>query len=274
MNLTGKILTFLILFLSVAFLVLAVMVGATHQEWKKVASENKNKLTEARNILKTFQGKSEEIKKKLNAERVSRRLQLAQLESQLNSARTAAEAKEAELRDQIVVSQRAQDALNNAEKRLREQDSEVSDLRNKNKNLIDDIASQRQSVVNLTNQVYQLRGEVEQMEIANSDLADELSLRVKVMDLKGLSTTEPTDHIAPEVEGVVLRIKDNLVAISVGSDDGIRAGHEFDIYRGDRYIGKARVTRAKNNMSAAKLISEFTQAPVAEGDYITTKYKY
>ena len=52
MNLTGKILTFLILFLSVAFLVLAVMVGATHQEWKKIAKENKDKLTEAKNVLK------------------------------------------------------------------------------------------------------------------------------------------------------------------------------------------------------------------------------
>ena len=44
MNLTGKILTFLILFLSVAFLVLAVMVGATHQNWKEVANDNKQKL--------------------------------------------------------------------------------------------------------------------------------------------------------------------------------------------------------------------------------------
>ena len=92
------------------------------------------------------------------------------------------------------------------------------------------------------------------------------------MNAIGISETQLTDHIPPEVEGVVLRTKDNLIAISVGGDDGVRDGHVFDIYRGDRFIGKAEVTTAKENMSAARLISEYQQAPVAEGDYVTTKY--
>ena len=272
MNLAGKILTFVIFFLSVAFLVLAVMVGNTHQEWKKIANDNKNKVTEARTILTTYKGKSEEIKKTLNAERVARRLQLAQLESQLNAAQEAVEAKEKELRERIVISQRAQEALNNAEKRLNEQDGQIGELRTKNKTLIDDIAAQRQSVVNLTNQIYTLQGEVKELELTNMDLSEQVALRTKVMESKGLSTTELTDHIPPEVEGVVLRTRDNLIAISVGGDDGVRNGHVFDIYRGDRFIGKAEVTTAKDNMSAARLITEFQQAPVAEGDYVTTKY--
>ena len=75
------------------------------------------------------------------------------------------------------------------------------------------------------------------------------------------------------MEGVVLRtmLEQNLIAISLGGDDGVREGHTFDVYRGDRFIGKARVVKSRNNMSAAKLIPEFLQAPVAQGDYVTTK---
>lgn len=273
MNLTGKILTFLILFLSIAFLVLAVMVGATHQNWKKIANDNRAKLKEASAILNTYKGKSEDIKKQLNAERVARRLQLAQLESQLNTAQKAVEEKESKLREQIVIGQRALDALNQAERRLTEKDQEVDSLQARNKSLIDDIAAQRQSVVNLTNQVYKLQGDLDQLDIVRMDLVGQLALKEKVMNRHGLSDTDLTDHIPPEVEGIVLRTKDNkLIAISVGGDDGVKPGHIFDIYRGDRFIGKAEITTAKDNMSAAKLIPEFLQAPVAEGDYVTTKF--
>ena len=37
------------------------MVGATHQNWKKIASDNAAKLNQAQAILNTYKGKSEEI---------------------------------------------------------------------------------------------------------------------------------------------------------------------------------------------------------------------
>ena len=272
MNLAGKILTFLILFLSIAFLVLAVMVGATHQEWKKIATENKQKVADARNILKAFQGKSEEIKQRLESEQAARQLQVAQLNSQLSTAEKAVETKTSELQQELEISARNQEALNIAEKRMSELDGQITSLRSTNNTLSDDIANQRRKVVNLTNQVNSLEGQVNELGITNMDLSEQIAARKRIMNAQGLSETALTDHIPPDVEGVVLRTMDNLIAISVGGDDGVRSGHVFDIYRGDRFIGKAEVTRARDNMSAAKLISEFQQAPVVEGDYVTTKY--
>ena len=66
--------------------------------------------------------------------------------------------------------------------------------------------------------------------------------------------------------------KFDYIAISLGTDDGIREGHTLDIYRNDRFIGKAVVTKADYNMSAARIDRDFLQAPVAEGDYVTTKF--
>lgn len=272
MNLAGKIITLLIFFLSVAFLVLAIMVGATHQEWKQIATENKQKVAQARTILDSYKGKQEEIKQTLDSERVSRRLQLAQLNSQLTQSERSLETKTSELQKELEVSATNQEALNIAEKRMSELDTQVTDLRGTNKGLIDDIAEQRKKVVNLTNQVYSLEGQVKDLEIVRMDLTEELAARIKVMNAEGLSRDALTDHIPPEVDGVVLRTKNNLIAISVGGDDGVREGHVFDIFRGDRFIGKAEVTTARNNMSAARLISEFQRAPVAEGDHVTTKY--
>lgn len=272
MNLTGKILTGLILFMSIAFLVLAVMVGATHRNWKEIATTNAQQVNEARNVLNTYKGKSEEIKRELNAERVARTLRLSQLESQLNSAREDFVNKEKLLRDQLAISQKAQDALNIAETRIQQQDTVVADLRAKNQTLIDDISTQRQSVVNLTNTNYQLQGELEQLKIMNMDLNENIAMNERVLVANGLTQNDLTSHIPPEVDGIVLRTRQNLIAISLGADDGVRDGHTFDIYRGDRFIGKAEVVQARNNMSAAKLIPEYLQAPVAEGDHVTTKF--
>ena len=39
MNLMGKIFTLLIFFMSICFLVISVMVGASHRNWKKEAQD-------------------------------------------------------------------------------------------------------------------------------------------------------------------------------------------------------------------------------------------
>ena len=46
MNLVGKILTILILLLSVCFLMIGIMVNASHQNWKDLAIKNKERVNE------------------------------------------------------------------------------------------------------------------------------------------------------------------------------------------------------------------------------------
>ena len=272
MNLMGKILTLLIFFLSICFLVIAVMVGAAHRNWKEAALENKEIADRAQTLIDLARNRSTEMEKQLNAEKVARTLQLSQLESQLATARANRESKEKELAAEQVVSQQRLDGLKAAEARLAEQDKEIGDLRVKNKRLVDDIAAQRQAVVNLTNQLYSLQASIESLNQLNQDLNGLLARKTKVMKAHGLSDDALVDHIPPKVDGVVARVKDNYIAISLGTDDGIREGHTVDIYRGDRFIGKATVTKAEYNMSAARVDSDFLQAPVAEGDHVTTKF--
>ena len=60
MNPIGKILMFIVFIMSICFLVIAVMVGASHRNWKAVAENNKIIAENAQRLLtaaKDSQGK-------------------------------------------------------------------------------------------------------------------------------------------------------------------------------------------------------------------------
>lgn len=272
MNLIGKILTLLIFFLSICFLMIAVMVGAAHQNWKQQALDNKKDADRNQALIDAARVRSGEMEKALNSERVARSLQLSQLESQLTQARQTRDASVKELANEQIKAQQLLETTSNNEKRLTELDNEVKGLKADNKKLVDDIATQRQSVVNLTNQLYQAKAAEENLKTMNQDLSQSLAQKQKVMKAHGLTDDALVDHIPPRVDGRVARVKDDYIAVSLGTDDGIREGHTLDIYRNDRFIGKATVTKADYNMSAARIDRNFLQAPVAEGDYVTTKF--
>ena len=78
---------------------------------------------------------------------------------------------------------------------------------------------------------------------------------------------------APKVESVVTAVgKDgDKFAIMVGLDNGLRKGHEMDVYRNNRFIGIGKVIAAENNRSILSTVKETMNDKVREGDQVTTK---
>ena len=105
MSLMGKIFTLLIFFMSICFLVISVMVGASHRNWKDVASRMQQDARAAKALVADAKDSSNEQLRLLSAERVSRALQLSQLESQLKRAREDFITKEAQYRKSTEISQ-------------------------------------------------------------------------------------------------------------------------------------------------------------------------
>lgn len=274
MNLMGKILTLLIFFMSICFLVVAVMVGAAHQNWQQAAADSKARADVAEAQLNEIRNQSGNKQKLLAAEKFSRAMQLAQLESQLKVAQEAFEEKEEILRKEIETSSQRLAALDQAEKRLAQQDAEVADLKSRNSKLIDEIAQKFAMVQNLTNEKFELTNQLSTLDELNKDLSENLAVKQRVMEANGLDDTALTDHIPPRLDALVLRINEagNLVAISAGTDDGLRQGHVLDIYRGDRFVGKATVKRADHDVSVAETNKDFMQDRVREGDHVTSKF--
>jgi hypothetical protein len=56
-----------------------------------------------------------------------------------------------------------------------------------------------------------------------------------------------------------------------GQDDGLRKGHELDIYRSNRYVGTGKVLEAENNQSVLQVVKGLMNDIVREGDNVSTK---
>jgi len=273
MNLMGKIFTLLIFFMSICFLVMALMVGASHRNWKAIATEKKNEADLAQTILDQSRAKTSEKEKLLSSERTGRALQLAQLESQFRTARENYISKEAQLRKESEISQQRLAELEQAQARIKAQDTEVADLKANNSKLVDDIATQYQLVQNLTNQTYELKNQIALLTEKEGDLVAKLAKTKRVLDRNGLTEDSLTDHIVPKLDGLVVKVADDgLFAISLGTDDGVRVGHIMDVFRKDKYVGKGTVIKTETDLSAVRIDPDFKLDAVREGDYVTSKF--
>ncbi len=78
---------------------------------------------------------------------------------------------------------------------------------------------------------------------------------------------------ATPIEGKVLAVRDevNLVMISVGSQDGVKKGHRFTVFRGEEYIGKIEVEKVFDDMASARILVDWTKEPIKENDNASTR---
>lgn len=273
MNLMGKIFTLLIFFMSICFLVISVMVGASHRNWKETAQRMKDQAAQATNRLQDAKTNTTEKEKLLAAERLSRALQLAHLESQLKVANENFIAKETQLRKVTEISQAQLAELEQAQARITQQDTEVADLKQNNTKLVDDIAQQFSLVRNLTNESFELKNKITQLEEKKNDIVSKLAKTKRVLDRNGLTEDSLTDHIIPKLDGLVVKVEEGgLFAISLGHDDGLRIGHELDIYRQDKFVGKGTIIKTESDLSALRVNRDFMLDKVREGDHVTSKF--
>lgn len=273
MNLVGKILTALITIFSLCFLVIGMMVNASHQNWKDLAIANKDQV----NRLLENKGRIVEASKKkdkaLETEKVARMLRVQQLESQLALAKKDYEQLNANLAAERVKAETAFKIVDEAENRIKEQDTLIASQQEQLSVLTNDIGAQRTRVVNLTNQVFEAETRISELTSMRQDLVAENSLARKVMRANGLENTDGTEHIPRRIDGVITSVDEDTVALNVGLDDGLQNGHQVDFYReGGGFVGSAMVFNAQNNRSAARLIADLSRVPVQAGDRVTTKW--
>jgi len=117
-----------------------------------------------------------------------------------------------------------------------------------------------QQVTELSEQVQTLAAEKGELEGQNRELRFWLSEMEKRYGKLSPSEGAP---------GVVSAVRDNLVSISVGTNDGVRVGDVYHIRRGGTYIGQIRITTVDKNLSVGIFDTEFTGptgAPPQKGD--------
>ncbi len=82
--------------------------------------------------------------------------------------------------------------------------------------------------------------------------------------------------IPPKIDAVVTSVNgDGLIEISLGSDAGLREGHELEVYRTgggqSKYVGRVKVVRTDPSKSVCKVEPNFQNSNVMVNDRVASK---
>ena len=273
MNLMGKIFTFMIFLMSTVFLVVSIMVGASDRAWKQEAQAMQTRARTATSSIDLLKNETASLEKALALAKVSRAQQLANLQSQKLLFENALAERATQFNEEQKKAQAFARELKVANERLAAQDTQLAELKANNKKLVDDIAAQFAENRNIEKVLFEKTAKLEQLLRKEADLAAQLAKLQKVMTARGLDENDLVASIAPKIEAVVTAVGDrnSTFIVAIGSDDGLRRGHEMDIYRSNRYVGRGVVVLAQNNRSSLSIVKGMMNDIVREGDSVTTK---
>jgi len=274
MNLIGKIFVLLIFVMSLVFMSFAVAVYGTHQNWKKAATAVEVKRKSAVADLQKAQEEKTALETEIQKERAAVRQSLGKLETEKNELQVERDALGKERDALMIKDKEAVAALYSAQQNLAKLTKEVEGLRGE----IRDAQGQRDKhfsrVVELTDQIHQTQGELKRLEERRVQLAAQVAAQGQVLNAHGLSKDTPVDGLPPQVRGKVLAVnRDNMVEISLGSDDGLRPGHTLEVFRGSKYLGRMEVLQATSDRAVGKILPGFKKGAIQKDDDVATRFK-
>ncbi|MFN0020849.1 MAG: hypothetical protein ACKVP0_21525 [Pirellulaceae bacterium] len=281
MTLVGKIFTVLIFIMSLVFMSFAVMVFATHQNWRDMvkSTDSSKPGLERRLELKTAEltaakAEHERTKQQLALEQASRRQALAALQTRLTTAEATVAQQEKELNDKIAALNQESEANKIAQTRLTALEAEVTKLRKETQLAQLDRDTQFSKVVELTDRLNQDEVKRQALEERNNQLNAQMAQMKLVMDANGLDVHSLVSNLEPiNLNGIVLVVGDkDLIEISVGKDDGLREGHIMEVYRGDTYIGQIKIMKVAPDRAVGQINKDLKRGQVRKGDHVTTKF--
>jgi len=281
MTLLGKILTVLILIMSVWFLGFAMMVYATHTNWRDEAEATKQKLQNQQEVNRQLKEMQADLTSQIALEQAARRHALASLETKLASRTTELERVQQELAKLTATEGTTAGALVAAQNEMNNVTTEVKQLRGEIRVAQDDADSKFQNIVKLTDDLNQMRRIKTDLENRQAPLVASVARFKNTLEKMGVGVEvskdgmvrTDADGIPPKVDGIVVGVGEkNLVEISIGSDDGIQIGNKLDVYRNNAYLGKVVVLKTAPDRAVAEIIPEFRRGTIRKGDRVATKF--
>lgn len=275
MTLLGKSFTVIIFLLSLTFMVLALAVNASHRNWRDVVlgpAGYKERIEAITNQNEQLEDEKQRAQAKLAREQVARRTALAALQTQYD-----------QLQDELQVAIQKATDLQGQVSNLTQLDKiraeELQTLTDNTEKLREQVRKEQQDrdalfaqTLVLQDNLNEARGVRLELETRNESLQSELTRFREIADHMGIDPDEPLDGAPPERNGNVLvinRIK-GLAEVSIGQDDGIRPGHELEVTRDARYIGRLKVLKTTPNRAVGEIMKDYSQGFILEGDRVDT----
>jgi len=285
MTFFGKILIVLILIFSVIFATLSLAVYSTHRHWQEIVELTpaqpgkplglKHQLENETEKLRQREDEARRLKKELEAETAAYRHQLQKLETTQVELLAERQRMETQLANRQREKQKLTDEVTVVEQNLESVDQQVQQLRGDIRQTQQRRDDQFQKTVAVSEEVYELVGQLERLEERRRQLDKQLAqLNVKMSE-HDVDPHAPLEGRGPRLQGVVTRVgEDGMIQISLGADVGLRPGQTIEIFRGNTtYLGRAEVMRTAPNEAVAKVIPQFKRGAIRKGDHVATRIK-
>ncbi|WP_286177315.1 hypothetical protein [Stieleria mannarensis] len=275
MTLLGKSFTVIIFLLSLSFMVLALAVNASHRNWRDVVlgpSGYKERIEAISRENEQLEDAKQRAQAALSREQVARRTALAALQTQLDQLQE-------ELQLRISSVQKLEGELSNLAQVDKIRATELQTLTDTTAKLRDQVRKEQEDrdalfaqTLVLQDKLNEARGVRLEFETRNLALQKELTRFREVAEHLGIDPNEPLDGAPPERNGNVLVINrtKGLAEVSIGMDDGIRPGHELEVTRKSRYIGRLKVLKATPNRAVGEIMKDYSEGFILEGDRVDT----
>jgi vacuolar-type H+-ATPase subunit I/STV1 len=277
MNFIGKVLTFAVLIVSIFLMVAAMFVYATHRNWK----EDFEAMKAQRDQLQAQQAQLQSQKNLLETT----------LSTEVESARQEA-SKLATERDQLSSQNVSlQSQLDQALQLERTNTAAVASTQANNEKLTEEVGGLRDEIrtnqaerdraftttVQSTDELHQAQGELTALRERNTQLAQEVGNKTRLLDDNGIDPATDPAAVVPRVRGVVSATQNTagsqLIEISIGADDGLKPSHTVEIFRGDRYLGRAEILKTEPDKAVGRILRQFQQGQIEEGDDVATRFR-
>ena len=272
MDTLGKIFVFAVMVMSVVFMSFAIAIFSSHTNWQKESERLQTELEQAtaeraakESELTTLIDQNAASEK--DQEQVVKKLETAlqQKNTELADLKKKREAELSNLDKDIAELSEAKDERDAADALVGKLREEIHGLQDKLKKSVNDGAS-------LASELHQSESELAMTTERKKQLEEQVANARVVLQQNGLSLKRP-EMVIPVVGGVVTAVANDLAEVSIGSDDGLQAGHELEVFRADEYLGRLRVVSVKPDRAVVRVLKDFARGIVQRGDRVATRLK-
>jgi len=287
MNLIGKIFVVLIFVMSLVFMSFAIAVYSTHKNWREEVINEDVKPDKPLGLmpqLKNEQKRNEELKterdnatKERDAAKNAHEQALTKLRTELETATQEKKKLQVDYAALQKTTSESVVAMSTTQTNSTKYREELDTLRGQILEAQKDRDAHFKEVERKTDELNQAVSEKEQLRKRMEDLAKDLA---KAKDaLRWYNIDENADFKnknPPKVDGIIVEAPgEGLVVISLGSDSGLRKGHQLEVYRvsggSSAYVGRVEVIKTTPDKSVCKIDPKFQNSNMMKGDRVASK---
>ena len=288
MNLVGKILTVLIFVMSLCFMMMAVMVYSTHVNWRNMVmlsqaeagpGEKPGLKFQLESLKQERDDLSAQLKKAtdtLENEKAAKRDQVAKLENERDELRRERDQRETEVQVLNKSTAEAVSVMERTQATLADLRAEVVKIREDKRKAEEDRDNSFNKVVELTDTLHQLQNEKTRLEEIQVTLVADSQRMRDVLRANEIDPAAEPAAFMPKTSGIVSATPGGgLIQVNIGSDDGLKKGHNLEVYRvGDgreTYLGRVEIVDTQPDKAVCKIIPEYRKGAIQRGDRVTSK---